>query len=166
MLGLGHRLLKWKGLVGRAAETGAVVLVSDTSQSTDWLPNPLLPDTQSEIAVPIIFADEVLGVLDVQQNVVNGIAQQDVVLLQIIASQVAVALRNASLYDQARVGAEREARINAIVEQIRQTTTVEGALQVAVREVGRMLGTKASVRLELKSISAPARFITPEEERE
>ena len=42
MLAHGHKISKGKGLVGRAAETNAPVLVSDVSQDPDWLPNPLL----------------------------------------------------------------------------------------------------------------------------
>ena len=56
MVARGHSLPQGKGLVGRAAETNAVVLVSDTAANAEWLPNPLLPETKSELAVPIALA--------------------------------------------------------------------------------------------------------------
>jgi GAF domain-containing protein len=94
MLERNHTLSKGMGLVGRSANEKQVILVQDTSLDPSWLPNPLLPDTQSEVAIPIADLEQVLGVLDIQQSTKNGISINDVDLLQSIANQVAVAIKS------------------------------------------------------------------------
>jgi PAS domain S-box-containing protein len=107
LLSRGHHVQKGRGLVGRAAETRETVLVPDTSVDPAWLPNPFLPETRSEIAVPILAGEEVLGVLDVQNNVTNSLGQHDADLIGAIASQVAVALQNSNLYAKAEASAQQ-----------------------------------------------------------
>jgi len=144
----GHKITEGKGLVGRAATTNEVVLAPDTSQDPNWLPNVILPDTKSEIAVPIQLGGRVLGVLDVQHSVKNGLTQADADLLQSIANQVAVALQNAGSFERARQQAERAALINTIGQKIQRANSVENVLQIAVGELGQALRVRrASVEL-------------------
>jgi HAMP domain-containing protein len=149
LLSQGHKLPKGKGLVGRSAETNAVVLVSDTTADPGWLPNPLLPETECEVAVPLAVGDRVLGVLDVQQNVVDGLKPADAQLLEAIGRQVAVALQNARAYTQTQQVARREALVIQIGNKIQEAATVEEVLQIAAAELGTALqASRASVQLD------------------
>lgn len=149
LLKQGHQLHLAQGLVGRAAVTRLPVLVPDVRSEPAWLPNPLLPETKAEIAVPIMLGEELLGVLDVQHDVRDGLGPEDVETLASVANQTAVGLQNARLYAAAQRQVESELLLNTITQRIQSTTSVEQALQVAVRELGRALpGQKAEVRLE------------------
>ena len=92
----GHELalVAEKSLIARAARSGEPVLVADVSQAPDWLPNPLLPETKSELAVPIKLRDELLGVLDVQSDTKRGLSEEDQLLLVGLCGQIAMALDN------------------------------------------------------------------------
>ncbi len=147
LLERGHSVEKGQGLVGRAADTNLVVLVSDVYEDETWLPNPLLPETKSEVAVPIAIGSEVLGVLDVQDDEAGRLDQADADLLRSIANQVATALQNARAYQRAQERAAREAKLGDVRERIQSTVKVEDALKVAARELGRTIGKETSVRL-------------------
>lgn len=151
MLGRGHSIPMGKGLVGRAAIANQVVLVPDVSAEEGWLPNPLLPETRSEVAVPIALGTDVLGVLDVQHNVADVLTDEDAQLLQSVANQVAIGLRNASQYQRARQQAERESKTAAINQKIQGAESVQDVLRIAAQELGQALGTdRAAVQLRVK----------------
>ena len=114
MMKRGHALPKGRGLVGRAAENNQSILVSDTSQEPDWLPNELLPDTKAEAAIPIAIGDQVLGVLDVQDDVTHDITSDDTTLLESLASQVAISLQNARTYSEVQHSQEQLAEALSI----------------------------------------------------
>jgi len=155
MLSRGHSLSKGRGLVGRAADTNTSVLIPDVLQEEGWFPNDLLPETKSEAAVPISAGNQVLGVLDVQHNAVNGLTAEDVTLLESLAGQVAITLQNARAYEESRQQAELESLVNAIGQKIQRTTTMEDTLQTAIREIGLALGAaRVSARVATRMNAA------------
>jgi GAF domain-containing protein len=143
-----HSLSLERGLVGRSARTKSAVLVPDTSKDPEWLPNPLLPDTKAEIAIPILLGEKLLGVLDMHDDVAGDIFPEDIEYLTAISNQTAIALQNARSLTQVQKKAEREALIASIGQKIQQEASVENAMKVAIREVGRALGTSTSVKLK------------------
>lgn len=149
MMSRGHQIDLGKGLVGKAAETHSTILVNNTETNPDWLPNPLLPETKSEAAIPIAIGDQVLGVLDVQHNVSLSFNDLTVDLLESIANQVAIAIQNARLFSEAQKQAEREALILSINQKIQAETTIEKVLETAVRELSQALAPqKATIQID------------------
>jgi GAF domain-containing protein len=102
MLAEGYKLLMGSSLIGTAAASGETVLRPTLAENPDWQPNPLLPDTQGEIAVPIKFQDKVLGVLDVQSNQAGALTDDDRLLLEGLCGQIAITIENVRLSEQSR----------------------------------------------------------------
>jgi GAF domain-containing protein/HAMP domain-containing protein len=134
-----------QSLVARAARTQQPVISNDVHNEPGWLPNPLLPDTQAELAVPLIIGDKILGVLDVQSDKLNAFSQEDASIFTTLAAQIATALQNAQSFVQAQKQAERESRLNVISQKIQSATTVEAVLQIAARELGHTLGAPLTI---------------------
>ncbi len=89
-------------LVARAFRTREGVIVNDVRAAPDFLPNPLLPDTRAELAVPLIVGEQVLGVLDVQSDQVDRFTREDVAIQTTLAGQIATAIENARLFQESR----------------------------------------------------------------
>ncbi|RMG72699.1 MAG: GAF domain-containing protein [Chloroflexi bacterium] len=106
--GYSINLTRKQSVVVRAALEKKTVISNDVTTEPAFLPNPLLPDTRSEMAVPIIVGTELLGVLDVQSDEVNYFTQDDIRTEEVLAYQIGVALVNARLYEETRRQAERE----------------------------------------------------------
>ena len=99
MLEAGHKLQMGRGVVGTAAATGQSILASDVRQDADWRPNPHLPETRGELAVPIKWRDQVLGILDVQSDQANALTDDDRLLLEGLCGQIAIAMESKRLLD-------------------------------------------------------------------
>ena len=140
-----HNIPVGKGLVGRAAALRTANLVPDVSQEPGWLPNPLLPYTRAEATVPITVGNTLIGVLDVQQNQVNGLDESDIELLESVARQVALAFRNAQTYEDVRAQADQAAIINQINQKIETASTIEGVLDIAARELREAFGAQQTI---------------------
>ncbi len=88
--------------VAQAARTRSGVKIGDVRKSPNWLPNPLVPNTRAELAIPILIGSQVVGVYDVQCENVNRFTQDDVHIQTVMASQIAVALENARLFEESQ----------------------------------------------------------------
>jgi GAF domain-containing protein len=119
LLQRGHHLtIDLGSLNGRAAFEKRSVIVADTRQSTTFLPNPLLPNTHSEISIPLIVGEKVVGVLDMQSELPGALNETNLPAFEALAGQLAIAVQNAALFTQAEEArATVEAQIRQLTEQ-------------------------------------------------
>lgn len=98
-----HRVLVGsQTIVGKAAESGETVLANDVRHEPLHQPNPLLLDTQSEVAIPLKVGGKILGVLDIQSTQEHAFTPDVVSVLQSLADQIAVAINNAALFAESQ----------------------------------------------------------------
>lgn len=102
---------------GAAVLERRTILVSDTGQDPLFYPNPLLPDTRSEIAVPLLLGEQALGVLNMQSREPGAFSQENVSVFETLAGQLAVALDNALLLAAQRETAVSLQQALALTEQ-------------------------------------------------
>ena len=89
-------------IISHAALSGDPLVVKDVNQEPRYLHLDELPHTRSELALPLIVGNDVLGVLDLQAQEPNAFSPNDVQVLQTLADQIAVAIQNAALFETAQ----------------------------------------------------------------
>ncbi len=151
----GHRIEIGHGIVGKAAVSREVVVAPNVVDDPNWLSNPLLPETKSEAAIPIVSRDRVLGVLDIQHDLMDGISKEEISLLQSISDQIAIALENARLFDQIQRQAKREAFLNQVTQKIQMASSVDQVLQITAQELSKVLNADFT-SVELSNPNTPA----------
>lgn len=140
-----------QSLVARAARERLGVTVNDVTAAPDFLPNPLLPDTRSELAVPMIVGGKVIGVFDIQSEQVGRFTDSDVNIQTTLAAQLAISIQNVRSFEQSKKQAQLESMVNTIGERIQRATSIEGTLQTAIQEIGLALGaTRVSATIQAK----------------
>ncbi|MFC1959975.1 GAF domain-containing protein [Chloroflexota bacterium] len=110
-----------EGLVGWSAENGRTALAADVAKDDRYLDDGILQETRSEVAIPLIVERRVVGVLDVQSNLVSRFEPDDVAILETLASQIALAIQEAETYAAER--RQRE-RLRALTETSRAVVSI------------------------------------------
>lgn len=88
------------GIVGYVAENLQARIALDVGADATYFNNPDLPETRSEMALPLVASGQNLGVLDVQSTEMQAFVEDDIETLQILAEQLAVAIQNANLFEE------------------------------------------------------------------
>ncbi len=115
MVADGHKLqIGSQSMIGMSIAQRKALIALDVGDAPARFDNPLLPDTRSEMALPLILAEGVIGALTVQSEREAAFNDDDIVALQMMADQLAVAIQNARLYErhrQALAATQRQARL-------------------------------------------------------
>ena len=105
----GHKMLKKgrvinfnedKSLIAQAARTSEILIIEDTANNPLFQKYAILPDTRSQMAIPMIVANKLIGIFNVESETPNRFAEEDMQTYSTLASQTAVALQNAQLYEE------------------------------------------------------------------
>jgi len=103
MLVRGHRLqVGQQGIVGYVMESGKPRIALDVGVDANFFTNPDLPETRSEMCLPLKAKDAVIGALDIQSTEANAFSEDDYSVLSILADQVAIAIQNAKASEETR----------------------------------------------------------------
>ncbi|RPI86539.1 MAG: GAF domain-containing protein, partial [Chloroflexi bacterium] len=144
MLEAQHSLpLDYHSIVGYSALTGEARVVLDVGTDSVYFNNPNLPETRSEMALPLSLAGRVIGSLDIQSTETNAFSQEDIGVLATLADQVAIAIENARLFSEARNALDQS---EAMFEKYTQQEWSNFARQV--RQSGFVFDGKQVVPLD------------------
>ena len=103
MLERNHRLrVGEEGIVGYTVSTGKPRIAMDVGEDAVFFNNVELPDTHSEMALPLISKNIIVGALDVQSIEIGAFSNEDIQMLSLLADQVSLAIENARLFDETR----------------------------------------------------------------
>ena len=108
MLARNHRLrVGTQGIVGSVTRTGQPYVAHNVGADAVHFDNPDLPDTRTEIALPLIARDRIIGALDIQSTEEAAFDEADVAVFGVLSNQIAIALDNARLYEAGQAALEQ-----------------------------------------------------------
>ncbi|HSH01715.1 MAG TPA: GAF domain-containing protein [Anaerolineae bacterium] len=116
--------------IAHACRTGEQYLVTDTNQDPHYLPSDHLPNTRTELALPLKVGKRIIGALDIQSETANSFSPEDQWALQLLANQVATAFHNASIYQNERARRQLVERVQGINQLITSTLKLEEVLDL------------------------------------
>lgn len=130
-LDVGYRIPKGIGLTWAAAEIKRPIYAPDVNQDPRYLRK--VPETKSEVAIPLLVRDEVVGVLDFQSEQLDYFDAEKIDLLTLFSTQASLALENARLYSMERRRAEQLEAINAVAKKTTRVLDLDELLAVVCR---------------------------------
>ncbi|MEJ2706537.1 MAG: GAF domain-containing protein [Anaerolineales bacterium] len=129
-----------EGLVGRAAQSGEEILANDVSQEPLYRFTDTLPETRSEVTLPLVFKDRILGVLDVQSDQLHDFHETDMLVLRALAGNIAIAIEDARLYDALRRRAEQLSAVSDVSNAITSILDLDKLLTEVVNLIHDRFG--------------------------
>jgi len=157
MIEKNHRLrVGEQNVVGFVAHGGKSHIVTETATDRSFFDDPELPDTLSEMVLPLKSGDELIGVLDIQSPEINAFSDDDISTLPILADQVAIAIQNAFLFERS-LRLLREAETASKLASRQEWKAYEKVLQTRGY---RYDGIKSEALQEPELITAPNKLLT------
>jgi serine phosphatase RsbU (regulator of sigma subunit)/putative methionine-R-sulfoxide reductase with GAF domain len=146
-----------QGIIGWVVETGEIANVPDVAQDKRYWPIAALRQTRSELTVPLIFGEEVIGAIDVESDQLAAFNDEDIYTLRTLADQIAIAIHEARLYAAEREQAWISTALLQVAEATGHATSLEEVLEMVVRITPLLSGVdRCGVML---AAGEPGRFV-------
>jgi len=144
MLAAHHSLeVGGNSMIGACVAEAQARVALDVTKETRHFRNPYLPGTQSELALPLIGrCRQVLGAMTVQSEQIAAFSDEDVVVLQMLADQTAIAVENASLFDQGQQRIRDLSVLSDLQQALAATHDLDIFLNKTYEQVSRVFDTK------------------------
>ena len=138
----GHRLqVNNQSMIGNCIQTSQPQTPEELTTEISRFINPLLPDTKTEIALPLISRGQVIGAVSIQSNQENAFTQDDVAILQTMSDQVANALQNAYLFSQTQARAEELTILNEMSQSLSRDLDIHAIIRNIYLFATRLIDT-------------------------
>ncbi len=133
-----HKLeIGGESMIGWSVEHRQARIALDVGEDAVWFNNPYLPDTHSEMALPLISRDEVIGALTVQSEERGAFSDEDIILLQTMADQVANAIQNARFFTQTQSALSETEQLYQITQELLSVRDEESVYRVAMDAIAQ-----------------------------
>lgn len=154
----GYRLaVGSQSLIGWVTANRQPRIALDVGADAVYLKNELLPDTRSEVVIPLRVGERVIGALDVQSQEPNAFEDADVEVLQTLADQIAIGFENGRLFARQSQVVKLEQLLSSLTSKIHQARQVDTLLENTATELGRALGARRVVVRLTPAADAEAR---------
>ena len=133
MVTQGHKLeIGGDSMIGWCIANQEARIALDVGEEAIRFANPLLPETRSEMALPLISRGQSIGAMTVQSTEEAAFSSQDISILQTMADQVANAIENARLFEETRQRSEELVTLNLIASAISRSLDLQQMLETAL----------------------------------
>jgi len=128
------------GITGWVAAHRRPLRVKDVTEDPRYI--QISPNTRSELAIPLIYRNELLGVLNVESEQMDAYTENDEEMLGTLGGSLAAIIANARLLEQIRLQAERERVVYEVTSKIRRSTDIQSILMTTASELTRITGAR------------------------
>ena len=138
------------GITGWVAAHRKSLRVTNVNEDPRYI--QISSNTRSELAIPLIYRNELLGVLNVESEQLDAYTENDEEMLGTLAGSLAAIIANARLLEQIRLQAERERVIYEVTSNIRRSTDIQSILMTTASELARVTGARYA-KIQVKPLS-------------
>jgi GAF domain-containing protein len=141
-----RRIMLGQGVVGQVARDRKPMRVDDSQADNSY--RPLAVDTNSILAVPVVFADQLMGVLNIESTTLALFDESDQEFVTTVSDNMASIISNIRLLDQVREQVDRQQKLFEISNKIRRSVDIETIMQTSVTEICAAMNIpKATIRI-------------------